>query len=68
MSDRETLRLSACELAEEVRAGRWDHIAGIKTQPVPACPEVVAELERRCPGFDLPTYRRAIADGLFETR
>lgn len=68
MCDPGTLRLKACELAEEVRGGRWDHIPEIKTRPVPSCPEVVAELERRWPGFNFPTYQRAIADGLFETR
>jgi hypothetical protein len=68
MSDRDALRLRACELADEIRAGRWSHVEGIATRPVPACREIVEELERRCPGFDLESYQRAIADGLFETR
>jgi hypothetical protein len=51
MSAQENFRLRACELAEEVRAGHWDHIKE-KARPVTACPEMVAELERRCPGSD----------------
>jgi hypothetical protein len=68
MNDQQNLRLRACELAEEVRAGRWDHIEEIKTRPVTACSEIVAELERRCPGFDFSTYQQAMANGLYETR
>lgn len=68
MNDQDTLRLRACELAEEIRDGRWNHVEGIAARPVPACLEIVDELERRCPGFDLAAYQQAIADGLFETR
>jgi hypothetical protein len=68
MKDRTTLRLRACKLAEEIRAGTWNQVEGIHTRPAPACPEIVAELERRCPGFDRAIYQQAIADGLSETR
>src|SRR5689334_2147259 len=37
-------------LAEEIRDGRWDHVEALKTKPVPSCPEIMEELERRCPG------------------
>ena len=68
MKDQELLRLRACELAEEIRLGKWSHVKQIDRQPVPACEEIVTELKRRCPGFDHGSYQRAIADGLFETR
>jgi len=64
----EALRLRACELAEEIRDGRWSHIEDLEHKPVPACDEIVSELERRCPGFDRATYQKALASGLFETR
>ena len=64
----EALRLRACELAEEIRIGRWSHIKDLERRPASACEEIVSELQRRCPGFDRATYQEALASGMFETR
>jgi hypothetical protein len=62
------LRLDGCNLAEEYRSGKWDHIAEAKSQPLPSCLAFTDELKIRCPGFSLEEYQRAIANGLYETR
>jgi hypothetical protein len=55
-------------LAEEIRDGRWRHVADLVRKPAPACPELIDELRRRCPGFSDSDYQRALADGLFASR
>lgn len=64
----QTLSLAAYQLAEEIRAGRWSHVSDLALKPAPACAELLQELERRCSGYSLGDYRRALANGLFETR
>lgn len=56
------------QLAMEIYDGRWNHVPDIHRKPAPACPELLEELERRCPGHSLPEYRQALADGLFAAR
>jgi hypothetical protein len=63
-----TLMDAAYDFAVEIRDGKWDHVVGIRSKPVPVCPEVVDELRRRCPGHSNLEYQRAIADGLFSSR
>ncbi len=58
----------AYELAEEIRDGRWRHINALRTMPAAAVPEVLAELQRRMPGFSTPEYATAIAKGMFASR
>jgi hypothetical protein len=53
-------------LAEEIRDGRWNHVADRK--PGPACTELIDELRKRCPGFSVSDYQQALADGLFASR
>ena len=67
-TDKTTLKSVAYHLAEEIRDGRWNHVPGITTEPVRECDELVAEFERRCPGFSRVEYQRALADALFESR
>jgi hypothetical protein len=62
------LAIEAYHLAEEIRDGRWRHIADLSSKPAPYCVELTDELQKRCPGFSLPDYRQALADGLFESR
>jgi hypothetical protein len=64
----EELRLAACSLAEEIRDGRWSHLRELASKPAPAISELIEELRKRCSGFPIETYQRALADGLFETR
>jgi hypothetical protein len=67
-TDKQTLSLAAYRLAEEIRDGRWRHVVELSRKPAPSCVELTDELQKRCPGFLLADYRRALADGLFETR
>jgi len=67
-SQAQTLRLKACELAEEIRDGRWRHLSDLSIKPAPACKELIDELKSRCPGFKTEEYQQALANGLFETR
>jgi hypothetical protein len=67
MPDR--LSLAAYDLCMEVRDGAWE--AALKSvsnaQPA-ACPEVIEDLRRRCPGHSVEEYRRAIAQGMYNSR
>jgi hypothetical protein len=60
------LAAEAYRLADEVRDGRWRHIDLRK--PVSAYAELTEELQKRCPGFSLADYRKALAVGMFESR
>jgi len=62
------LSVAAYWLADEVRDGKWDHIPNIKVKPVPACPEMIDELRKRCPGYTVEQYQQALARGLSESR
>lgn len=62
------LRLAGCELAEEIRSGRWNRLKELKTGPAARCVELTDTLSERCPGFTLEEYQEAIGSGLFETR
>lgn len=64
----EQLNLAAAQLAEEIWAKRWEHVADLKVKPVGECVQVVAELEKRCPGFSASEYSRALARGMLESR
>lgn len=61
------LARAAYDLAEEVREGRWD-AACPPHLPSPACPALMAELDRRCPGFLLEERQEALAAGLRDSR
>ena len=62
------LAQAAYQLASEIRDGCWRHLSALSNKPAPSIPELIQELERRCPGFAVPEYQRALADGLFESR
>jgi hypothetical protein len=68
MTSRERLDEIAYSLAIEIHEGRWNHVENIHRYPVPRCVEIMDEFRRRCPGFSLDEYQRAIADGLFASR
>ena len=56
------------QLGEEIHDGRWRHIADLSRKPAPACTELIEEFRRRCPGFSLADYQRALADGLHNSK
>lgn len=62
------LKSAAYKLAEEIWDKKWEHVSDLKTKPVPDCVEIIDELRRRCPGYRLEQYKRAIAQGMFESR
>ncbi|WP_395748583.1 hypothetical protein [Prosthecobacter sp.] len=64
----QTLAAAAYDLAEEYRSGLWNHVSDMKRLPAPLCPELIAELQRRCPGRSASACQQAIADGLFASR
>lgn len=55
-------------LAQEIWEKKWEHVADLKTKPVPECVDIIRELERRCPGHTLEQYKRAIAQGMHDSR
>ena len=57
-----------CQIAEEIRDGKWNHISELSVRPAPACDQLIAEFARRCPGYTRKAYQQALADGLHETR
>lgn len=63
-----TMADAAYGLAQEIRDGRWNHVPDLARKPPPACTELIDELQRRCPGFSVSDYQRALADGLFASR
>jgi hypothetical protein len=58
----------AYRFAEEIHAGRWNHIAALAAKPAPACDEIIAELQRRSPGFTRPDYQQALTRALHDSR
>jgi hypothetical protein len=56
------------QLAEEIRDGVWKHVSDLRQKPAPACTELIEEFQHRCPGFSLPEYQRALAEGLQNSR
>lgn len=64
----EKLADAAYRLADEIRDGRWSHVHDLARKPVTDCVGLTDELCRRCPGFSLEEYRRALADGMQASR
>ena len=62
------LKDAALGLAQEIWDKKWAHVSELSSKPVGECAEILRELERRCPGFQVEIYKRAIANGMFETR
>jgi hypothetical protein len=58
----------AYDFAVEIREGKWAHVRCLDAKPAAACPEIIEELQTRCPGYSTERYQRAIADGLFASR
>jgi hypothetical protein len=54
-------------LAEEIRQGVWDNRFD-PTLPITRSTVLIAELEKRSPGFDAQDYRNALARGMQNTR
>lgn len=52
------------KLATEIHSGNWSHLECIKTKPASECDEIILELKKRCPGYTLAAYRKAISIGL----
>ena len=67
-SETNELAEKAYHLADEIRAGLWNHINVLKLKPAPDCQEIIDELSKRCPGHTTDEYKRAISTGLFESR
>jgi hypothetical protein len=61
------LKGPAAELAEEMRQGKWNHCYH-PNQRGPFSEELVAELEKRIPGYASDQYQQSIGFGLFVTR
>jgi hypothetical protein len=57
---REALAKAADAFADEIWAGKWEHL--MMKAPIGKQVHLARELERRCPGHDLETYQSAVAD------
>ncbi|QDU25781.1 hypothetical protein ETAA8_08520 [Anatilimnocola aggregata] len=53
------LASKAERLADEVVAGKWDHIPELKSAPIGSQFALARELERRCPGHTIEVYLEA---------
>ena len=47
-------------LIAEVSSGKWSHIPGLSKKPIEQWKEVIAELERQCPGRTGEEYLDAL--------
>jgi hypothetical protein len=54
---------AAYKLAVEMRDGDWEHAAPRNKRPI-LTPEIIEVLRKRCPGYSVEQYQRALADGL----
>jgi hypothetical protein len=61
------LRSAATELDEEIRAGKWAHVIGRRRVPS-ECRELIAELQKRCPGYAPKYYASMLASAPRESR
>lgn len=68
LADEKRLADAAYRLAEEIRDGRRSHVSDLMWKPATACVELTDELSRRCPGFPLEAYKRALANGMRNSR
>jgi hypothetical protein len=59
---------SVRELSDEIREGRWQHVAELCSKPPRASDELIAELRSRCPGFTRDEYEAAITGELLAPR
>lgn len=66
--DKRLLAAAAFRLADEIRDGRWRHVYNPAGKPVTHCSKLIEELQRRCPGFSVPEYENALAQGMVESR
>ena len=56
---REALATAANVLADEIVAGKWEHLAEMTTAPIGKQVSLARELERRCPGHYIGIYQSA---------
>ena len=63
-----TLDETGYAIADEIRDGKWDHVAGIKHCPATPCAEIIVEFMRRCPGYTDEEYRSALSKGFYDSR
>jgi hypothetical protein len=68
MTSLERLMQAGYDFAIEIRDGKWDHVSDPHDLPARGWPGLVAELQRRCPGFSDAQYSHAIGNGLFNSR
>lgn len=63
------LDLAAYDLCSEVREGLWNAaLSKVSNRQPAASADVVAELQRRCPGHSTADYQRALAKGMLNSR
>jgi hypothetical protein len=55
-------------LRDEVLTGKWSHIVDWRSKPISELTEILAELERRCPGHTKQTYQDALARSCWNNR
>ena len=62
------LIMAGYTLAEEIRDEKWRHVFDPHGKPVSHIPELIDEFQRRCPGYTLAAYKRALEDGMLASR
>ena len=63
---REALSEAAHVLGGEIWDGKWEHIEGLHTTPIPKAHELLKELKERCPGHTDEAYEDALARGWYK--
>ena len=58
----------ASGLAGEIRDGLWGRFPCLGTEPIPIHDELIAELERRCPGLPKEDYEKVLSESLSKNK
>lgn len=62
------LQQASAALVAEVSGGKWRHISGLGSKPIDKWAEVLAELERMCPGHSKDEYVNALSRANWNNR
>jgi hypothetical protein len=67
-AERAALGDAADAIIREIAEGKWRHLASIQNLPLAQCPEILAAIAERVPGYSREEYEAAIARGAFHNR
>ncbi|WCE05825.1 hypothetical protein [Pseudoxanthomonas sp. JBR18] len=65
---RVALQQASATLITEVVIGKWSHVPGLSGEPIEQWAEVLAKLEKLCPGQTKDEYIAALARAIRDNR